>query len=87
MHQAPHRWFIDRWARRAAGCAMLYIGSEWTACLEWPRAVLDSPSRSNLTPRATAKDYYSELVLFPFLHYHRSSEGPELDVQVGLTSI
>ncbi|KAI1379892.1 hypothetical protein F4677DRAFT_407932 [Hypoxylon crocopeplum] len=72
MHRAPHRWFMDRWACRAADSAMSYLGAEWAGLLEWPRNVLNSPPPSpslvhSLSPFAT-RDHFSELVLFPFFH-------------------
>ncbi|OTA97583.1 hypothetical protein M434DRAFT_391772 [Hypoxylon sp. CO27-5] len=77
MHQAPHRWFMGKWARRAADSAMSYLGPEWTAALEWPRTVLGSPAPSYSNSPLRARDHYLELVV-SLGHYISPDESAEL---------
>ncbi|KAI1408289.1 hypothetical protein F5Y13DRAFT_204976 [Hypoxylon sp. FL1857] len=78
MHRAPHRWFMDRWARRAADSAMSYLGPEWAESLEWPRTVLGSPSPSYSNLPLRARDHFSELVIFSLGQHDRSDRASKL---------
>ncbi|KAI1395173.1 hypothetical protein F4819DRAFT_479140 [Hypoxylon fuscum] len=77
MHRA-HRWFMDRWVRRAANFAMSYLGPEWAGSLEWPKTMLNSPPPNYPISRFPVMDHYSGLILLPFTRALWSNEAIEV---------